>query len=84
MRPSKGYSPTSGPRRGEKSGHEKSAQRGALTSCRAQKEVQVRTWKECEPVSGTHQLEIPDGGTGQDTECEQKIVESAGEEISPC
>ena len=51
------------------SGHrKKSTERGALTSWRRQREGLVKTQKETDRVMHTHQLEMVEGGTCQDTE----------------
>src|SRR6266850_978011 len=42
--------------------------RGALTSCRAQREGLVRTLKESDRARGTHILSRAEGGSRQDTE----------------
>jgi len=69
MQVSKGHSLSGEPRQRDKSGHRKNAgQQGALTSWRAKRERQVRTWKEFELASATHALETTDGETSQDTE----------------
>src|SRR6266850_2052151 len=52
---SKRLSRTGGCRRREKSGHgEQPSKQGTLTSCRAQREGQVRTWKQTMQARGTH------------------------------
>ena len=83
MKVSKECSRPGEPRRREKSGHGKNANKqGALTFWRVQMERQVRTLRECESARGTHHLESPDRGTRQGAECEREIDEGTGEEIS--
>ena len=69
IRPTNVHSPT-GDRTGmDKSGHRKNpTDRGSLTNWRPHREGKVRTWKESNQPRPTHQLEIAQGGTSQDTE----------------
>ena len=66
MQTGKGHLRSGEPRWRDKSGHRNHVnQQGEPTFWRAQTERQVRTWKECELVRGTHKLGSPDGETSQ-------------------
>ena len=68
IRPIDTHSPPGDDRRTRLSKHGKNpTDRRALTSWRRQRETLVRTWKESDRMTGTHQLETEKGGTCQDT-----------------
>ena len=68
IRPIDTHSPPGDDRRTRLSKHGKNpTDRRALTSWRRQREALVRTWKESDRMTGTHQLETEKGGTCQDT-----------------
>ena len=68
-RPTELHSLTGDGRGSDLSGHrKKSTDRGALTSWRRQRERLVRTSKEINRLSPTHELETAEGATCQDTE----------------
>ena len=60
-------------REGQVRTQKKATDQGALTLWRWQREGQVRTWKESNQPRHTHQLEMAEGGTSQDTERKQPI-----------